>query len=133
MRKAVKMKLGGKAYSLLPTFAVAEAFEERFYGLLDHLERLMAGKASIHARAFLVQQGLIATDDSIEWDHSTVMERLFERGYWDESQVLLECEFIERLLYTPKQYTEKKALRASEATELEAALAAAGEPPNSLP
>lgn len=119
MRDAVKLRLGGKEHSLLPTFGVVDAFEDRHYGLLDHLDRLMNGRATIHARAFLILQGLKAGAPEVNWDFATVMERLWEQGYWDESVVMTEGEFIERLLYTPEQYLAKKEQRANEAKGLE--------------
>jgi len=119
MREAVKMKLGSKEYSLLPTFGVVDAFEDRHYGLLEHLERLMGGKATIHARAFLILQGLKAGSPDVQWDMSAVMERLFEQGYWHEDVVLVEAEFIERMLYTPEQFIAKKEQRATEEEGLE--------------
>lgn len=123
MRDPVLYKMGGKEYPLLPTFAVVAEFEERFYGLLDHLERLMQGKATIQARSFLILQGLKAGDPDRDWDQNAVMERLFDMGYWHESVVLKEAEFIEKLLYTPEQYIAKKQEREQEAKSLQDAFA----------
>lgn len=113
------MRLGGKEYSLLPTFAVVDNFEDRHYGLLEHLDRLTSGRATIHARSYLILQGLKAGSPEVDWDMSAVMERLFDMGYWDESVVVKEAEFIERLLYTPEQYIAKKEQRANEEKGLE--------------
>lgn len=119
MREAVKMRLGGKEYSLSPTFAVIDVFEDRYYGLLEHLDRLMNGKATIHARAFLILQGLKSGAPEVDWDMSAVMERLFDMGYWHEDVVMKEAEFCEKLLYTPEQYIAKKEQRATEERGLE--------------
>jgi hypothetical protein len=124
MRDRVKMRLGGKEYDLLPSFGVVDRFEDRYYGLLDHLERLMQGKAVIQARAFLILEGLKAADPNKPWDFETVMERLFEAGYWHEDVVMKEAEFVERLIYTPEQYLAKKEERANEAKGLEEVLGA---------
>ena len=115
MRDRVTMKLGARECLLLPAFEVLDAFEDRFYGLLEHLEKLMQGRATIHARGFLVLQGLKAHDPTVDWDYEQVMKMLFDRGIWHEELVKEEAEFIERLLYTPEQYQKKKEERAAEA------------------
>lgn len=122
MRDRVQMKLGAKEYALLPAFAVIDAFEDQHYSLLEHLDRLMKGTAVIHARAFLICEGLKAADPEVKWDVLTIMERMFERGYWHESLVFEEQEFIERLLYTPEQYLAKKQQRVAEAEQQKAML-----------
>lgn len=114
MRDAVKYRMGGKDYDLLPTFGVVDAFEDRHYSLFEHLERLSQGSATLHARAFLILQGLKAASPDTKWDFGTLMERMFDQGYWHEDVVLQEIEFIEKLIYTPEQYVAKKEQRANE-------------------
>lgn len=115
MRDRVKMKLGAREQSLLPAFEVVDAFEDRFYGLLEHLEKLMQGRATIHARGFLILEGLKASSPDVQWDYEQVMKMMFDRGLWHEGLVKEEAEFIERMLYTPEQYQAKKEERAAEA------------------
>lgn len=115
MRQDVFLKLGAKEHALRPAFSVVDAFETKFGSVLEHLENLMQGRATIHARGLLVFEGLKAGNPDVDWDLETVKERMFDEGYWHESLVMKEAEFVERLLYTPEQYTAKKAERAAEA------------------
>lgn len=118
MRGIVNMKLGGREVALLPSFEVADAFEERHGSLMAHLEALTQGRATLNPRAFLVWKAACAGDPAVEWQIGTIKERMFDRGYWNEDIVILEAELIERLLYTPEQYLEKKELRAKEAERM---------------
>lgn len=115
MRDRVKMKLGAKEQLLLPAFEVVDAFEDRFGSLLEHLEKLMNGRATIQARGFLVWEGLKANDPTVSWDYEQVMRSMFDRGLWHNDLVMEEAEFIERMLYTPEQYQKKKEEREAEA------------------
>lgn len=120
MRDRVKINLGAGEHALLPAFDVVDAFEDRYYSLLEHLQKLMEGQAIIHARSYLILLGLQSGNPDVKWDQVTVMERMFERGYWDQSLVFIEQEFIERLLYTPEQYLAKKQERADQEAKMKA-------------
>lgn len=115
MRDAVKLKLGGREVSLLPTFAVVDAFEDQFDGLVNHLDQLITGKAKLQVRAFLLLEGLKAANPDVDWKFDTVKERMFDMGLWHEDLVTKESEFIQRLMFTPEQYAQKKAEREDDA------------------
>lgn len=109
-------------YTMLPTFAVADAFEDRFGSLMAHGEAILNMTAPMTQRAFLILQGLKAGDPSQQWSVESVKKTMFERGYWHESLVRIEIELVERLIYTPEQYLAKKTLRDAEAAAMAAAM-----------
>lgn len=104
---------------LRPAFSVVDAFEDRFGGLVAHLEALYDGRATIQARGLLILEGLKAQEPEKKWTLDRVKESLFEAGLWHEEQVNIEAEFIQRLLYTPEQYTKKKAKEEAERQAME--------------
>lgn len=108
MRETVFITLGGQERPLKPAYAVFDAFESRHGGLLDFLRSLSEGTAPLEARAFLICEGLKAADASVAWKIDAVKQRMFEEGAWHIDLISKEVEFIERLMYTPEQYTRKK-------------------------
>lgn len=122
MRKSIQITLGGQDYDLLPSFAVADAFEDRFGSLAAHIQKLIDLSAPMNQRAYLIMQALKAAQPEEPWALDAVKKTMFERGYWHEDLVRIECDLIEQLLYTPEQYQEKKA-RRQEAAAQEAELA----------
>jgi hypothetical protein len=123
------MRFGRREYPMLPTFGVLEEFEDRCGSIAAHYGALAALTATLEARAFLVWLALKAgaageqTDDREgEFTLDAVRTALFERGLWHASTVAAETELIERLMWTPEQFLEKKAERARVAED-EAALA----------
>lgn len=120
MRDAVSAKLGAKTYSLLPTYGVLSDFEDRFGSIAAHYAALADMTARLAARSYLVYLALQAWRNEHpdekrvgEFDHEAVAKSLFDRGLWHEDTVKFEIELIERLLYTPEQYQEKKDQRAA--------------------
>lgn len=132
MRELVKIKLGGREFSLSPTFEVWDQFEEQTeVGLLQHLESLYKGQALANTRARLVLLGLQAADPEKTWSLERVKKAMFESGAWHEDLVAKEAELIQKLLYTPEQFEAKK--RESEEAakrqqEIERRLAAFSDP-----
>lgn len=118
----MKITLGGQDYDLLPTFAVADAFEDRYGSLAAHIQKLVDVSAPINQRAYLLLLALKAGHPGEPWALDSIKKTMFERGYWHEELVLIECELVERLLYTPEQYLEKKEKRRK-AAEQEAEIA----------
>jgi len=118
MRERVTIRLGGRDYDMLPSFGVLEAFEDRHGSIAAHLARLVEMTAPLSTRAFLVLRALEAgsagTGDGkmLPWGFEAVKLAMFEAGLWHESLVNTEIALVERLLYTPEQYTAKKALAA---------------------
>jgi len=129
MRDPVTVTFGGRDYSLLPEYGVMPSFEGRHGGLLDHLQQLYDGRASIQRRAYLLLLGLQAGDPSQNWTQEAVQKAIFEAGAWSNEMVSREAEFINALLYTPEQLREKKRQEAEMQAELTAALAASSEEP----
>lgn len=133
MRDRVEVEFGGRVYSLLPTFEVTDAFEGRFNGLFDHLEKLSNGIASIHVRGFLMYLGLKASDDSTNWTEEAVRKSMFEAGHWSEDMVAKEIEFIQRLIYTPEQFQAKKEAEEAARAEMMELLDASSDGPSNSP
>ena len=141
MRDPVFLTLGGKEYSLLPTFAVLDAFETRHGSLITHLERLVQGAVPLRQRAYLVLEAARAAHkdagQEFKWLLDGVAERMFDNGVADEDQMTREIELCERLLWTPEQYLRKKAEREKAEAEqakmadLLNALSPSSEPPPS--
>ncbi len=128
MRDAVTVRLGGADYRLLPTFAVADAFEDRHGSLMAHLQRLVDLSATMNQRGTLLLEAMRAAyvDEGKSPDRlelSAMKQRIFDAGMWSEAMLQAEFELCERLLYTPEQYLEKKAMREQQA-EASAQLAA---------
>jgi hypothetical protein len=117
MRDRVKLKVGGEELELLPAYEVIDAFEDRYYGLPEHLERLIDGKATIQQRAYLILLGANAADPGAGFKQEAIQTGMFQVGYWHEDMVNREAEFIERLLYTPEQYLAKKSERENVAKD----------------
>lgn len=125
MRERVAVTLGGRERSLLPTFGVLEAFEDRCGSIAAHLARITDLTATLNARAWLVMKALeadganarVVDGQSLPFEIGAVKQLMFEAGLWHESLVNAEIELIERLLYTPEQYTEKKVLAAAMAAD----------------
>lgn len=117
MRDRVMIKLGGREVALLPTFGVADAFEDTHGGLVEHLQMLNEGRARLPVRAFLILEAMKAADPEKPWKLERVKETMFERGLWHEDLVQFETDFILRLMYTPEQYLEKKAEREANTEE----------------
>ena len=119
MRDRVKIVLGGKEYSLLPTMAVLDAFEDRYGSIGGHIQRLTAEQGLFTERAFLLWQGLMADKDNsqkvagkaMEFTLEAVKKQMFEAGLYHETLMRAEVELIERLIYTPEQFAEKKRQR----------------------
>lgn len=132
MRDRVAIRLGGRDYSLLPTMGVLDAFEDRFGSIGAHIQRLASDQALFQHRAFLIWQALKADDSnevsvggrSIAFTLEQTRVQMFEAGLYDQTLVKAEIELIERLIYTPEQFAEKKRLR--EAAEAEQARFLAG-------
>jgi hypothetical protein len=129
MRDRVTLRLGGKDFSLLPTMGVLDAFEDRFGSIGAHVQRLAGEAALFQHRAFLIWQALQADPSNrqemdgrvIEFGLDATKTAMFEAGLYSEALVMAEVELIERLIYTPEQYAEKKSKREAEAASLLAA------------
>lgn len=116
MRDRVTLTFGRREYRLLPAFSVQDGFEDRCGALTGHLINLVSGTATLRARGTLVYLGMKAAMEADGEGTSaltiqSVMESMWEAGSADNSLLLKEQEFIERLLYTPEQYAAKKAER----------------------
>ncbi len=121
MRDRVKVILGSKEYSLLPAIGVLEAFEDRFGSIGAHVQRLSAEAGIFNERAWLILKALSADSENTQtaggrampWDLDAVKAAMFETGLYSLPLVKAEIELIERLIYTPEQYAEKKTARAA--------------------
>jgi len=126
MRDRVTIRLGGRDYSLLPTMGVLDAFEDRFGSIGAHIQRLSAEQALFQHRAFLIWQALKADDGNTQDVGGRPMEitldatkrQMFDAGLYDEALVSAEIELIQRLIWTPEQFTEKKRQREAAMAEL---------------
>lgn len=125
MRDRVLLTFGKREYALLPTFAVAERFEDRFGSLIAHLQALseLSPTATLKQRAYLLYLAMKAAkeEDSepsdLSWE--ATHQAMWEEGMAQPDRVMKEIELIERLLYTPEQYLAKKAAAAAAAKEQE--------------
>ena len=122
MRDLITIKLRGRDYSLLPSFAVLSNFEDRHGSIATHYSGLVGLTATLAARSWLVLQALQAFRSdapsegrSFGFTQDVVAESIFEAGLWHDQTVQVEINLVEALLYTPEQYQAKKAERAAAA------------------
>ncbi len=112
MRDARILKHGLNEYRLLPTFEVLDVFEDRHGSLMQHLMNLVSGTAKVSERATLIMEAAKASGDGTSWKHEAVRRMMFDLGVASEELVTLEIDLCDALLYTPEQYTRKKAAQA---------------------
>jgi hypothetical protein len=125
MRDRVLLTFGKREYALLPTFAVAERFEDRFGSLISHLQALseLSPTATLKQRSYLVYLAMKAAKEEdnepsdLSWE--ATHQAMWDEGMAQPDRVMKEIELIERLLYTPDQYLAKKAQAAAAAKEQE--------------
>ncbi|MEY8099586.1 hypothetical protein AB9F29_19580 [Falsihalocynthiibacter sp. S25ZX9] len=108
MRGRVHIEFGGRDHSLLPTYEVAEQFEARHGGIVDHYEKLNNGSAPMQVRAYLILLALKQGEGGDKFTLQGVMKAMFEFGLWHGDLVRKENELIEGLIYTPEQLLAKK-------------------------
>ena len=123
MREKVTIEFAGQEFGLAPTFGALDLFEDRHGSIALHYQKLGDLSATMTARAYLVWQALKAGDPSLPFTLEATRVAMFDAGLWHESVVTKEIELVEKLLYTPEQYIEKKNQLAAASKAQEDALA----------